>query len=182
MSSRYYKRYLYKLTFPNGMVYIGCTYDIKTRWAGSGAHYKGMGKVYDAIQEFGWDSIKRKVIAKLPESHESTEAIKSLEKEFIKAYAGKCYNSMSNPDWHEENPPYPKERYELKAYWTIFGEKKPVRDWCKEYNTCSSTVQNRVDKYGLTYEQAITFPAVPSVLRGKKNGCVDYWKSIGLLA
>jgi len=70
--NRWSKRYLYKLTFPNGMVYIGCTYDIKQRWAGKGAHYYGM-KVYEAIKEFGWDNIKKEILLFLPDENGNSE-------------------------------------------------------------------------------------------------------------
>lgn len=40
------KRYVYKLTFPDGMVYFGSTSDVKRRWGESGAEYKG---VHEAI-------------------------------------------------------------------------------------------------------------------------------------
>lgn len=178
--NRWSKRYLYKLTFPNGMVYIGCTYDIKQRWAGKGAHYYGM-KVYEAIKEFGWDNIKKEILLFLPDENGNSEKITSLEKEFIKAYSGRCYNSMSDPEWYEENPAYSKERYAPRIYWTAFGETKPAKDWCAEYNTSSSVVMNRIKKYGLTIKQALTFPPVPRGKRSKGYKVEDFWRECGLL-
>lgn len=178
--AQYNKRYLYKLTFPNGMVYIGCTYDIKQRWAGSGSHYKQLPKVYEAIQEFGWENIVREVIAELPESSANTDAIRNLEKEFIKAYSGRCYNSMSNPEWHEDNHAFPKERYEPKIYWTAFGETKPAKDWCEKFKTSSAVVKKRMERYGMSIEDALSQPSVPKEMRHPTK-IKEYWKSQGLL-
>lgn len=73
------KRYLYKLTFPNGMVYIGCTHDIKQRWAGNGAHYHDM-KVYSAVQEFGWDNTKKEVLLYLPDEWNNSKKLNFLKR------------------------------------------------------------------------------------------------------
>lgn len=61
-------------------------------------------EVYEAIKEFGWDNIKKEILLFLPDENGNSEKITSLEKEFIKAYSGRCYNSMSDPEWYEENP------------------------------------------------------------------------------
>ena len=58
-----YKNTLYKLTFPNGMVYIGVSQNVTSRWFGDGSHYKGQ-KVWEAIQEFGWDNIEKELLLK----------------------------------------------------------------------------------------------------------------------
>jgi len=88
---------------------------------------------------------------------------------------------MSDPEWYEENPAYSKERYAPRIYWTAFGETKPAKDWCAEYNTSSSVVMNRIKKYGLTIEQALTFPPVPRGKRSKGYKVEDFWRECGLL-
>lgn len=55
----YDKKYLYKLTFPNGKAYFGATRDITQRWANNGQHYRHQ-QVYKYIQKYGWDNIKKK--------------------------------------------------------------------------------------------------------------------------
>ena len=162
------------------MVYIGCTYDIKQRWAGNGAHYRQLPKVYAAIQEFGWENIEREIIAKLPDGPGTTEAIKSLEKEFIKAYSGRCYNSQSNPEWYEDNPAYPKERYQVKIFWTVDGITKPAKDWCEEYHTTTAVVRNRMKRYNMTLEQALKHPPVPKEMRTRSK-VKEYWRSQGMV-
>lgn len=175
------RRTLYKLSFPNGKVYIGCTHNIKQRWAGNGAQYAQIPAVYEAIKEFGWANIQKEIIATLPDCAESDRAIKALEREFIKAYSGRCYNCISNPEWYEDNLAYSKDRYAPRVFWTVFGETKPARDWCKQYHTSSATVQNRIKKHGLTMEQALTFPPIPKEHRGRGKDATDYWRAIGIL-
>lgn len=172
------RRTLYKLVFPNGKVYIGCTNNIKTRWAGKGAHYRKIPQVYDAIQEFGWKNIKKIVIATLPDTCESDTAIKAIEKEFIEAYEGRCYNLQSNPEWHKENKLRAELLHKPKTFWTLDGIHKPACEWCEEYGITYSAACKRMRDYGLTLMQALTFPKVP---REKRRSPIEYWRSMGLL-
>ena len=73
---------VYKLTAPNGKVYIGITSrDPKRRWnAGNG--YKYNKHFYDAIQKYGWKNIKKEVLY----SDISQEDAYTLEKELILKY------------------------------------------------------------------------------------------------
>lgn len=172
------KTTLYKLTFPDGKVYIGCTSNIKQRWAGNGAKYKGM-SVYGAIQKFGWTNINREVIAVLPDSTKNDEAIRSIEKELIKAYSGRSYNCISDPEFHEENPSWAKKNKGPSVFWTAFGKTRPAKDWCEEFHKQPDQVRARMKNHGLTIEQALTFPPIPMTHR-KKGQAVEYWKSLGL--
>ena len=53
---------VYKLTAPNGKVYIGITSrDPKRRW-NSGNGYKYNNHFYDAIQKYGWENIDKEVL------------------------------------------------------------------------------------------------------------------------
>lgn len=175
------RRTLYKLLFPNGKVYIGCTHNIKQRWAGNGAHYAQIPAVYEAIKEFGWDNIQKEIIATLPDCAESDRAIKALEKEFIKAYAGRSYNAQSNPEWISKNAERYAALHKPKIVWEINGEQKPAVDWCEEYGKSYSGVCRRMERHGLTLKQALAFPAVPKAYRGRGKNATDYWKSLGLL-
>ena len=53
---------VYKLTSPDGKVYIGCSKDLKSRW--KGRLYNSA--LTEAIERFGWDSFKKEVIATRP--------------------------------------------------------------------------------------------------------------------
>lgn len=75
---------VYKHTFPNGKVYFGYTSykNPSRRWGKSGDGYKNQ-PVYDAIEHFGWNSIKHEIIAKgIPTVAEA----KTLEKKLINKY------------------------------------------------------------------------------------------------
>ena len=74
-----YKKYLYRLTFPNGKVYIGVTSNIHQRWISQGAAYKGS-VVGEAIQQFGWDNVKKEVLLHLPGKNDAYEKEKTIKK------------------------------------------------------------------------------------------------------
>lgn len=97
-NAKYYKRYLYKLTFPNGMVYIGTAFDIEKRWANRGNGYRSQ-KIWPAIKEFGWDNIGKEVLLHLPPDEndywsdvKNTQRIRDMERELIREYDGRSYN------------------------------------------------------------------------------------------
>ena len=90
----YHKQYLYKMTFPNGMVYIGTAFDIRQRWANHGAGYRSQ-KVWAAIKEFGWENIKKEVLLYLPcdeNCWSNDQRIRKMERELIREYDGRSYN------------------------------------------------------------------------------------------
>ena len=73
---------VYKLTAPNGKVYIGITSrDPKIRW-NSGNGYKYNKHFYDAIQKYGWKNIKKDIL----HSGISQEDAYRLEIELISKY------------------------------------------------------------------------------------------------
>ena len=53
---------VYEFTFPNGKLYYGSTISLDSRWR-EGDGYKTQ-KVGKAIEEFGWDNIEKRIIAK----------------------------------------------------------------------------------------------------------------------
>ena len=53
---------VYRLTFPDGMIYVGQTSrDVHERWQG-GSAYRECGAIFDAIMWFGWRNIKKEVL------------------------------------------------------------------------------------------------------------------------
>ena len=173
----YFKRQLYKLTFPNGYVYIGCTNDVRKRWAGRGRGYMGLPPVHDAIKEFGWENVEKKIIAQLPDTVESNTAILAFEKELIEAYAGRCYNSKCNPEWIKNVEKRRGDKNRKRIYWVLDGVQKPASECCTEYGVSYGTVSNRMKKHGLTLMQALTFPAAKG---NDRRDPVKYWKELGL--
>lgn len=154
------KQYLYRLTFPDGMVYIGIAFDVERRWANGGVHYRSQ-KVYPHIAACGWENIKKDVIIHIPIERNGTEIIRKMERELILAYGNRCYN---------------QPQYEIKSYLTVNGETKPTRDWCAEYGISPGKVIRRISRWGLTPIQALTFPSVPN---GYNRRPMEYWRKSG---
>jgi hypothetical protein len=68
---------VYLLTFPDGKKYVGITRDLKRRML---SHEKGKTQhVHKAIQESGWENVKREVLA----THTCLETILDLEEAYI---------------------------------------------------------------------------------------------------
>lgn len=42
--------------------------------------------------------------------------------------------------------------------WTIAGETKPISEWCEQYNTSTVAISYRMNKLGMTLEQALKTP------------------------
>lgn len=181
MNKYYDKQYLYKLTFPNGMVYIGVAFDVNDRWANGGVHYSGQ-QVYKYIKEFGWENIKREVLLHIPYSekewYENSETLRRLERELIHAYGDKCYNRQGSKKFHEEVAQHSREKgvYDPKVLWTIGGVTKAATAWCKERGVTYTRMKRILDRYNITPEQALTLPPVPSKMGGK---AVEYWEGLG---
>lgn len=64
-----------------------------------------------------------------------------------------------------------------KTIWTAFGETKPALELCEQYKVAYGRVVGLMQKYGLSLEQALTMPKVPS---GMNRRAMEYWKSLGL--
>ena len=123
------KHFVYRFTFPNGKVYIGSTQDIDTRWQYSGTLYKKLA-VGKAIDEFGWENVKKEVVF----FSKNGAAVEAKEKELIAEYGDNSYNCADNPNWKME---FSKKPVGCKGgyvhVWTINGETKTAGDWCKIY-------------------------------------------------
>lgn len=171
------KTKLYRLTFPNGKVYVGVTNNEKLRWA----HGYGDSQVGRAIEEFGWENVNKEIIVELEPTVKNSDAIMKLEREFIRLYGENCYNSVGSVKFHERIAKGRKEKdnySEPKLYWEIDGVEKPARDWCAEYGLSLMVVQKRMWHSGLTIKQALTFPKVP---HGHTHNPMEYWKQCGCL-
>lgn len=73
---------IYKLTVPNGKIYIGQTSQKPhVRWNG-GSKYEQNKELYADIMEYGWRNVKKEVIAEVESKQEALEA----ERENIMKY------------------------------------------------------------------------------------------------
>lgn len=173
-----YKNTLYKLTFPNEMVYIGVSKNVINRWFGDGTHYKNQ-RVGEAIKKFGWDNIKKELLLELPASFSSEKIVCKMETELIKAYDKKSYNVQCTPTYNEAIKECNKKKTKKRVFWVINGETKSMYEWCKQFNISPSTVDGRMRSFGLSLQQALTFPKIPN--DKSRRDPIGYWKSLGLL-
>lgn len=167
------RHYVYKLTFPDGKVYFGSTGNIKSRWRGNGDGYRAL-PVYEWIQKFGWENVKKEVILYLKDAHFT---IMKVERELIRDNEDICLNVVST----RRNSKKMKHDRSIKRncivyVWTINGVTKPAADWCREYNVQSSSVINRIIKYGMSPLEALLAPKIPY---GKSCSAKEYYKSVG---
>ena len=68
----------YILIFPNDKVYIGQTIDTTARWSGNGIGYRDNKEMYEDIQKYGWNNVKKLVIDTGLTYEESLEREKEL--------------------------------------------------------------------------------------------------------
>lgn len=167
------RRYVYRLTFPNGMFYFGSTYSVEERWGDNGTHYRGQ-PVYEAIERYGWDNIKKEVLLYL--SNNDT-LVKEVELALIKDNMSQCYNAQCNVEWDKEHPKKKANTATYTHVWTIDGVTMTAREWCKEYGKSYAATVGRGGAYGMTPKEALTFPPVP---KGMTKNALEYWKSLGL--
>jgi hypothetical protein len=144
---------LYRLTFPDGKVYIGVTGNPQQRWA---ARYKGT-PCGEAISKFGWENVKKEIIISLePNVHNHTEVAR-LEREFIKLYGKNSYNRTT---WVGH---FTADRYHGKTI-VCNGEEKTYAQWRNDprVTVSMSTIRNRIERQGWSVEDALFTPPLKS--------------------
>lgn len=79
---------VYKLTDPEGKIYIGCTGNpVEKRW-GKGSQYNSRSQIFKAIRKFGWENFEKEILCE----HLTKEGGSKLEKWFI------AYYDSANPE------------------------------------------------------------------------------------
>lgn len=169
-----HRRYVYKLTFPNGMLYFGSTYSVEERWSNNGRNYCDQ-SVYAAIEEFGWENIRKEVVLFLSNND---NLIKNVEKALIKEHKSICYNCKSNPIWDKTHKAAPMPTAGYIHVWTIDEVTKPAKEWCEIYGKCFTSVLGRIRTYGMTPKEALTCPNVPKCMNRK---ALKYWEGVGVI-
>ena len=175
-----WKRQVYKFTFPNGMVYIGCTTDVRNRWAGKGQAYKTM-RVGNAIKEFGWENIKKEIIVNFKVgSLESETVCRDVERELIKAYEDRSYNSMNTEQYRSRLKQEIKEgkhRTYEKILIPVFGELLTTDEIAERYGISKlASVRKLLYTFNITIDTAFELPNVPKEYWRKKD---VYWNRLG---
>lgn len=171
-----YRCIVYKLTFPDGKVYIGSTHSTKTRWANSGANYKGTA-AGEAIVRFGWENVKKECLIELQPTVENQTACLAFERELIKAYEGRSYNVLGTETHDGARTAHLRKGFP-KLFWTIDGETLSAAEWCRMYGKSLSFAMKRLAHNDITPKQALTLPDVPA---GRRRSAMAYWKEIGAL-
>lgn len=165
-------RYVYRLDFPNGMSYFGSAANPWKRWGKDGNGYKDM-PVWSAIEEFGWDNVKKTVIIQL-----NDDLARKVEQFLIRQHKDTCYNCLSNPNWTQAQIDAGKRHNsDYKHVWSINGEVKSGREWCEQYGRGLGTVVKKMERYGMTPYEALTCPSIPS---GRyRRDPVGYYQLVG---
>lgn len=144
-----WKTTLYRLTFPDGKVYIGVTDCPKQRWA---TRYKGS-VVGEAIEKYGWENVTKEILIELEPSVVNDAKILKLEREFIALYGENSYNRTV---WRGH---YPEGRYNGKTVsWN--GETKTYAQWGADprVSVSGATIRNRIEMQGWLIEDALFVP------------------------
>ena len=82
---------VYMHYFPNGKYYVGISRSLQTRWDCDGKRYRENKKMYEAIQKYGWENIRHRVVC----ANLTREEAFAIEKTLIRLYGfGKLYNRM----------------------------------------------------------------------------------------
>lgn len=70
---------VYEHVFPNGKKYIGITStEPQNRWMKDGSGYKNQGKIWNAIEHYGWNNVEHNVIVDGLSKEQATELEKYL--------------------------------------------------------------------------------------------------------
>ena len=146
---------IYKLTVPNGKVYIGTTKQEKLhkRWQ-YGSGYSANKPFYNDILEYGWKNIEQEVL----EEVETLKEAHTKEREYILKYRSNeseyGYNSHTNT--------------------SIQGEKKHTYTRCKKTGELFYSMRLAGEKYGVS-ASAISYAIM------NNTPCAGmYWEKLSL--
>ena len=158
--------FCYLHIFPNDKIYVGTTQQEKVeyRWKCDGNGYKRQPLVWRAIQKYGWENIRHKVI-----ECETPEEMWEMEKELIKEYdttnPDKGYNCSTGG---EVGPIGCKHTEEFRKKMSeLHKDKHPSNDTRKKM---SESAKNRPP---ITEEHRIK---ISEALTGKKRGSYTKYK------
>ena len=99
---------VYVLTFPDGRKYVGMTrQEVKKRWRG-GSGYKNTKRVSEAINKFGWESVKHEVIKENLSLNEASKLEKELIAKFETQNPSKGLNTKNGGQTSEHNEAFKK--------------------------------------------------------------------------
>jgi predicted GIY-YIG superfamily endonuclease len=120
---------LYKLTFPNGKVYIGQTVNFSIRMRGhkndsfNPNRFSRNCQVNNAIRKYGWENVKTEIIFECSENE-----IDILEKKYIKLFD----STNRNFGYNREGGGNSKKTVSMESRKLISASRKGKRNWGKK--------------------------------------------------
>ncbi len=115
--------YVYKHTFPNGKIYIGITSQLPhDRFGKDGHGYKSQPVVYNAINKYGWTSIKHEIVY----SNLTQAEAELMEIELIRKYKSNDPQYGYNLDLGGNHQGKTSEETKKKLSVINMGESSPV--------------------------------------------------------
>ena len=173
---------IYKITNPNGRIYIGQSTDVKGRWNKySKLHCKDQPSLYSSLKKYGWEKHTKEIIEECKANDLDTQEI----------YWGEHYNVLSNKNLNcrlgRGFGSYDSEETKIKKRLCHLGREnywlkgKPLTQEHKDKITKSKTgkkhniTKTRSDK-GISKRHH-----VESIVKAKNKAVLQYDKSNNLI-
>ena len=151
---------VYAHIFPNGKRYIGITRNAEKRWR-NGEGYKTQGKVYNAINRYGWDNIQHEILIDGLEKEQAEkieqvliQAYDSIENGYNTSIGGENINSsylsehvlymLRESKRYDEKYGYTQSDNSVMAY---IENAKYNKDIAEAINYCDILIENQYDEY-----------------------------------
>lgn len=140
---------VYMLTFPNNKKYIGITKrDVEKRWNNGEGYNQRQHKVYEAIQNFGWENVIKEILYE----NLSSEDARKLEMEMIEKYNSMEDGYNGSKGGEKIVTPIPNIEYNGKLYTSEELAKM------SPYDLDSHDITTRVNGHKWSIEKALNTP------------------------
>lgn len=134
--------FIYKLTAPNGKVYIGQTYNINRRFACyRNLSIKGQPKIYNSIKKYGWENFKKEILF---DGVVDQSEIDKIETEYIEQFRSIGLNisliGQGGNGLQGKDHPMSKRVLQISLDFDIVNEYESISDAAKSTNTNMSCI------------------------------------------
>lgn len=127
------------------------------------------------LKEKGADIKLKDCVAKKWEQYEE---LKADYEDVVASFMRLLYVCLDKEEFDQKVPREKEHKPSPDLEWTIDGKTKTITEWCEQYGRSRGSAIARVNAYGFTPKQALTFPPVPRKFSRKP---IEYWQSLGLL-
>ena len=174
---------VYKLTSPENKVYIGMAKDISHRWRGSGNGYKGSTRIYDAIQQFGWENFQKEILYRGLSRIEASCKEKELIAQYQSTNPDYGYNMQTGGIKNFQCSEESKAKQSKKLKGRIISETSRFLNALHQPNRKRIRCIETGEEYNSYIEASrilkITYQAIWNVCHGKNKTCLGYhWEEI----